>query len=325
MESIRVIMLRNWHFDILNMEHWQIAWDLWLNSWVISEPKEWAFVLIIISFIPLWFTGWIALSLVSWGKVVWFILTLPWKLFKNFFYKPVKIITTNTGVTPIKKKKSYKEIRPRAVRSALTTERSELAPSPISIPAVTPTLVTPKMTPAAKPAAAVESKAAPKNFEHALFKFDDNFDDLDFDIDSFEVESKKAPEKPAPSPAKTTRSQSRDEDYDYDSPRERRERKDNRGREENRRERDDERRRERDYDRRDEEGTTDAKTIAGATATAKNAMTGETRSAVTKEGTTGAKNVPATVTENAEKNELPPRHPPFRFPPASRAVPASTS
>ena len=73
------------------------------------------------------------------------------------------------------------------------------------------------------------------------------------------------------------------------------------------------------------EGTTDAKTIAGATATAKNAMTGETRSAVTKEGTTGAKNVPATVTENAEKNELPPRHPPFRFPPASRAVPASTS
>ena len=229
MESIRVIMLRNWHFDILNMEHWQIAWDLWLNSWVISEPKEWAFVLIIISFIPLWFTGWIALSLVSWGKVVWFILTLPWKLFKNFFYKPVKIITTNTGVTPIKKKKSYKEIRPRAVRSALTTERSELAPSPISIPAVTPTLVTPKMTPAAKPAAAVESKPAPKNFEHALFKFDDNFDDLDFDIDSFEVESKKAPEKPAPSPAKTTRSQSRDEDYDYDSPRERRERKDNRG------------------------------------------------------------------------------------------------
>ncbi len=105
MESIRVIMLRNWHFDILNLEHWNIAWDLWLNSWVISEPKEWAFVLIIISFIPLWFTGWIALSLISWGKLVWFILTLPWKLFKNFFYKPVKIITTNTGVTPIKRKK----------------------------------------------------------------------------------------------------------------------------------------------------------------------------------------------------------------------------
>lgn len=137
MESIRVIMLRNWHFDILNLEHWNIAWDLWLNSWVISEPKEWAFVLIIISFIPLWFTGWIALSLISWGKLVWFILTLPWKLFKNFFYKPVKIITTNTGVTPIKRKKSYKEIRPRAVR-AIGSERSELSPSPISIPTVTP-------------------------------------------------------------------------------------------------------------------------------------------------------------------------------------------
>ncbi len=192
MESIRVIMLRNWHFDILNLEHWNIAWDLWLNSWVISEPKEWAFVLIIISFIPLWFTGWIALSLISWGKLVWFILTLPWKLFKNFFYKPVKIITTNTGVTPIKRKKSYKEIRPRAVR-AIGSERSELSPSPISIPTVTPSLVTPKMTAAPQPVsvAAASTKPAPKNFEHALFKFDDNFDDLDFDIDAFEIEPNK--------------------------------------------------------------------------------------------------------------------------------------
>lgn len=325
MESIRVIMLRNWHFDILNMEHWQIAWDLWLNSWVISEPKEWAFVLIIISFIPLWFTGWIALSLVSWGKVVWFILTLPWKLFKNFFYKPVKIITTNTGVTPIKKKKSYKEIRPRAVRSALTTERSELAPSPISIPAVTPTLVTPKMTPAAKPAAAVESKAAPKNFEHALFKFDDNFDDLDFDIDSFEVESKKAPEKPAPSPAKTTRSQSRDEDYDYDSPRERRERKDNRGREENRRERDDERRRERDYDRRDDRR--DDRREDDRRRDRDGEKRDDRRDKERRDERRDDRREERARDRDGEreKNELPPRHPPFRFPPASRAVPASTS
>jgi len=196
MESTRVIMLRNWHFDILNMEHWQIAWDLWLNSWVISEPKEWAFVLIIVSFIPLWFTGWIALSLISWGKVVWFILTLPWKLFKNFFYKPVKIITTNTGVTPIRRRKSYKEIRPRALRPVIN-DRMEVA-SPAAAPIVIPTI-----TPSARKSAATRSvpepETAPRSFEHALFKFDDSFDDLNFDIDSFEVEPKaeRAPE-PAP-------------------------------------------------------------------------------------------------------------------------------
>lgn len=248
MESIRVIMLRNWHFDILNMEHWQIAWDLWLNSWVISEPKEWAFVLIIISFIPLWFTGWIALSLISWSKLFWFILTLPWKLFKNLFYKPVKIITTNTGVTPIKKRRSYKEIRPRAVRP-LTAERSELAPLPISIPTVSPVLGTPKSSAARAVPSAQPASPAPKNFEHALFKFDDNFDDIDFDIDSFDVESKE--DKPS---AGKNRSRRRDDDNDYDAP-PRKERK-----ETSRRDRDDDRRenrRERDKDRRDRDDRRD--------------------------------------------------------------------
>ena len=259
MESIRVIMLRNWHFDILNMEHWQIAWDLWQNSWVISEPKEWAFVLIIVSFIPLWFTGWIALSLISWGKLFWFILTLPWKLFKTLFYKPVKIITTNTGVTPIKKKRSYKEIRPRAVRP-VTMERSEQTPTPITIPTITPTLSIPQTMSSAKKIKNDTETAAPKNFEHALFKFDDNFDDLDFDIDSFEVEPKKEKEL-----RNEHSSRSQDEDY---APREKRERKESRNRDDDKkrdrdndrkegrrddRNREDDRRRERGNDRRDDD------------------------------------------------------------------------
>lgn len=217
MESIRVIMLRNWHFDILNLEHWRIAWDLWLNSWVISEPKEWAFVLIIISFIPLWFTGWIALSLVSWGKVVWFIITLPWKLFKNFFYKPVKIITTNTGVTPIRRRKSYKEIRPRPLRPNIN-DRIEVAS-----PAVAP-IVIPTVTPISRrgaPRSAPEAEVSPKNFDHALFKFDDNFDDLNFDIDSFDVEPKST--KPEKTPDIESR-RSRETNFGHEEPRERDER-----------------------------------------------------------------------------------------------------
>lgn len=221
MESTRVIMLRNWHFDILNSEHWRIAWDLWLNSWVISEPKEWAFVLIIISFIPLWFTGWIALSLVSWGKMIWFVLTLPWKLFKNFFYRPVKIITTSTGVTPIRRRKSYKEIRPRPLRP-IAGEQTEAAPvvAPIVIPTVTPIS---RRAPAPRSAAPQE----PKTFDHALFKFDDNFDDLDFDIDSFDVEKPSAPEEKAPEPRRQPRETSR-EASDRDNRRESRNDRDNR-------------------------------------------------------------------------------------------------
>ncbi len=209
MESIRVIMLRNWHFDILNYYHWQIAWDLWQNSWVISEAKEWAFVLIIISFIPLWFTGWIALSLVSWCKFVMFILTLPWKIFKNLFYKPVKIVSTSAGITPIKRKKSYKEIRPRSIKppSVGRMEMAEPAPMhirPISmpnIPAPSPQAAMPPRrapSPMMPPVVPVPTptQASPKVFEHSLFQFDDSGDDFDFDIDAFDVAEKEvAPQR----------------------------------------------------------------------------------------------------------------------------------
>lgn len=233
MESIRVIMLRNWHFDILNLEHWNIAWDLWSNSWVISAPKEWAFVLIIISFIPLWFTGWIALSMISWGKVVWFVLTLPWKLFKNFFYKPVKIITTNTGVTPIRRKRSYKEIRPRAIRNtpAYADQISSAPAAPVGIPPITPIIPVPAAAPVPT------APAAPGKFDHALFKFDDNIEDLDFDIDSFDVAP--APKAPQKSERRRTRI-----DYDDDIP-ERPSRKNTY------RDRDQDREHSRDYERRD--------------------------------------------------------------------------
>ena len=204
-------MLRNWHFDILNLDHWQIAWDLWSDSWVISEPKEWAFVLIIISFIPLWFTGWIALSMVSWGKAIWFVITLPWKLFKNFFYKPVKIITTNTGVTPIRRKRSYKEIRPRALGNTPTySDQIEISPrAQTNVPVIAP------IVPAAKPA----SSAADKNakFEHTLFKFDDT-EDIDFDIDAFDV-------TPTPKPQpRNERRRERDDYYDEEESRDSRRR-----------------------------------------------------------------------------------------------------
>ena len=76
-EGIRVIMLTNWHFDILRSSHWLHAWNLWASGWVIDEPKEWAFVLIVLSMVPVWITVWAALSAIKWEKLLKNITEIP--------------------------------------------------------------------------------------------------------------------------------------------------------------------------------------------------------------------------------------------------------
>lgn len=184
MEGIRVIMLRNWRFDIFNAAHWHHAWDLWLSGWVIDDPKEWAFVLIILTFIPLWLTGWAALSLVAWGDLFLKVALFPAKVFKNLFYKPVKIIAKTAGVPVVKKKKSYKEIRPRGTRAPITDYNDSVRTGVLSSSPVSKA-PSPRKAPAA--VKKEEPSAAPSSFEHSLFKFDENADDdFDFDFDSFD-------------------------------------------------------------------------------------------------------------------------------------------
>ena len=179
-EGIRVIMLTNWHFDIFRLPHWQHAWNLWISGWVIDEPKEWAFVLIILTSIPVWITVWAALSSIRWGNIIRFISLFPLKLFNHVFEKQVKKITSTASVKAVKKKKSYKEIRPRSVRpplednvvggtSIFDTNRkavlSGITPSPKSF--------TPTLTPT--------TNSESKEFTHSLFEISDN-DSLDFDL-----------------------------------------------------------------------------------------------------------------------------------------------
>ena len=190
MESTRVIMLRNWHFDILNREHWKIAWDLWSTTWVISEPKEWAFVLIIISFIPLWFTGWIALSMISWGKFIYFIITLPWRIIKNIFYRPVKVISTPVEITPVTKRPSYKEIRPKSIRPAQPYYAEQTSVAPQAYTNIAPAAA-PQPSPVRVAAPVAPQPSNNSTFNHPLFNFDESEEDLDFDIDSFDVSPKK--------------------------------------------------------------------------------------------------------------------------------------
>lgn len=193
LEGIRVILLRNWRFDIFRPSHWHHAWEVWDANWVIEDTKEWAFVLIILTFIPLWLTGWAALSLIQWNRIFSDLFILPLKIFNHFFARPVKIITRTAGSKGIKKKKSYKEIRPRSIRPPINENvynDSPARPAPQPIPQA-PILTAPTVT---------ETK--PATFDHSLFQFDNEDDDFDFNIDMFDEkeEEKTAPTPPLPEP-----------------------------------------------------------------------------------------------------------------------------
>ncbi len=201
-EGIRVILLTNWHFDILRQAHWLYAWNLWLSGWVIDDAKEWAFILIVLSFIPLWLTGWAALSMVKYGKIFEFILYLPLKIFNKLFEKQVKKIADTASVKLVKKKKSYKEIRPKSIRPPVeessymggaTSSHNKSGLSSAPTHSITPS--------SPKPIAPTENK--PKEFDHSLFNIDDG---TDFDFDLFDdniMASPPSSPKPSKEPAHT--------------------------------------------------------------------------------------------------------------------------
>ena len=223
-EGVRVIMLESWHFDIFWPPHWLHAWNLWSSGWVIDTPKEWAFILLILAFIPMLLTGWIALSLIPWERLIWKIVSYPVKLIRSIS-KPIKIVTKQPVIV---KKKSYKEIRPTGPRApiydyndSLTTPRPD-AGSSVAYTAAPANSVTDKQSTKDK------AVAARNTFSHSLFNLDDEDDDFDLDFDSFEKSdifkidsSKKKPaeteisEKKDGREAKNGRFDFDDEDDDY--------------------------------------------------------------------------------------------------------------
>lgn len=209
LEGIRVILLTNWHFDLIDSRHWRYLWDLWMSGWMIDDKKEWAFILIILSFIPLWLTGWAALSLIKWEY--W--INKYWKKFVTFY--KTKILNENntskkqTAPAPrpmIKRKKSYKEIRPRNLSSMISSQ-SENTPTPSPI-AANRTL--PNVKPITIPSAAPASTATTSILDHSLFKFDDSDSDFELnfdDLDKIQNKPKETPQpenKPKPKPEKNS-------------------------------------------------------------------------------------------------------------------------
>ncbi len=180
-EGIRVIMLTNWHFDIFRTTHWLHAWNLWLSGWVIDEPKEWAFVLIILTAVPVWITVWAALSTIHWGNILTFLSILPLKFFNRVFEKQIKTVTNTASVKVVKKKKSYKEIRPKSVRGPIddglsnTSIFDEERKAALSGVPLKPKARSPQNIEQTTP------KNPAKEFTHSLFEMGDT-EPLDFDL-----------------------------------------------------------------------------------------------------------------------------------------------
>lgn len=181
-EGIRVILLTNWHFDLIDGRHWKYVWNLWMSGWVIDDTHEWAFIFIILSFIPLWLCGWASLSMIEWEK--W--LQKLWQYAKHFYDN---VLTDNAEqarkkeIVPqkpvLKRKKSYKETRPRNLSSAVSPLSEETrTTSPIAanrtLPNVKPILPT-------APVAAENSV-----LNHSLFKLDDEEDDFELNFDDLD-------------------------------------------------------------------------------------------------------------------------------------------
>lgn len=181
-EGIRVIVLENWRFDIFWPPHWAYAWNLWQSGWVIDTRKEWAFILILITFIPLWLMGWIALSLVPWETILLKIVTFPFKLFKKSV-QPIAQVVSGTPV--ITKRKSYKEIRPQGKRVPIYDYTAAPAPIASAAPAIAQTSAAAALP---APSSAIKDRAAStrETINHTIFDLDDEDDDFDLDIDSFE-------------------------------------------------------------------------------------------------------------------------------------------
>ena len=179
-DGIRVVLLINWHFDIFMREHWHLLSAKW-NSGAPITNSEVGFFMILVSSIPLWLAGWVGLCLVKWEKAVKRTVLSPLYLYRKVTLKtkaPVvvkkKSVAEETKVvkkTPIIKKVPVKKPLPSA-----TLMQSNINNNLMSSGGRTSSAYTPGK----------KDAEAPVN--HALFNFEEDDFDLDFD---FEKKDKK--------------------------------------------------------------------------------------------------------------------------------------
>lgn len=189
-DGLRVLLLINWHFDIVSKEHWQLLSDKWNSGEPISK-SEIAFFLVVVSSIPLWLAGWIGLSLIKWEK---------WlkKIFMSPLYLIRKLTLKKKAPVIVKKKSVTEEVK--TVKKVPVVKKAAVAvKKPLPSATLMQTNIHNNLSSAAKattpyPAASKKNPEVPTS--HALFNFDDDDFDLDFDFDK---SSKAAEEDKIPS------------------------------------------------------------------------------------------------------------------------------
>jgi len=219
-EGLRVIMLCNWHFDIFWPDHWRYLIDLWKKGWVVRAPKEWALVLLIITYIPMLLTGWWTLSLIAWEEIIWKIITFPYTLFCKLFRPSAGGVVANNHYGVVKRK-SYKQIRPAGINTLRVpiSDYGENSATPAAVSSVPPAYSGYSASSLSAANSRVNNKVKKTDvaatIDHALFKFDDDDDDdFDLDIDSFEKTDLK--KKPKEEPKKALPKFDFDDDDDDD-------------------------------------------------------------------------------------------------------------
>ena len=200
-DGIRVLLLVNWHFDIFLREHWSLLRAKW-NSGASISTSEIGFFIIVISSIPLWFSGFVGLCLIKWKM-----------LFKNaifgplYLYRKVKLKTRAPVVIkkqPIAQQAPQQQeevavkktpiIKKAVKRPMLPSEKLAQLNANNNVAKQTPSMSSPtsSYSPASKKDAEQQNP-----LDHALFNFDDDDFDLDFDLDKKE-EPKKSKEDSIP-------------------------------------------------------------------------------------------------------------------------------
>lgn len=103
-----------WGFDFFAAHHWSFIYEQWQEGWVIRSFKEWAFVIALFGFIPMWLIGLTIVCSISWLSWCKALCLFPVKLMK----KMMKVQPKKTAKPKVTKKKSYKQTRPPAVRAS---------------------------------------------------------------------------------------------------------------------------------------------------------------------------------------------------------------
>ncbi len=117
-------LLTNWDFDIFLGYHWQyIFQQWWYGGWVIQGSYYWIFVLSLFFAIPVWLMGFFFLASVNYTS-------LMEKLFWDWIYqnKTKKVQQQNKKIR-VRKKRSYKEIRPKPLTAVMSAAQAPMPPA----------------------------------------------------------------------------------------------------------------------------------------------------------------------------------------------------